>query len=120
SSVDLPIPGSPPMSKAEPGTIPPPVTRSSSSRPVGRRGAASVLPDNGSRATTRPREEAANPVPGGAGPGTVSSTRVFHSSQLAHFPVQRVLTAPQFWQTNVALAAFAISAPPPLPRSQRP
>jgi hypothetical protein len=34
SSVDLPMPGSPPTSSAEPGTSPPPHTRSSSAMPV--------------------------------------------------------------------------------------
>ena len=39
-SVDLPMPGSPPTSSAEPGTNPPPVTRSSSAIPEDRRGAS--------------------------------------------------------------------------------
>ena len=34
SSVDLPMPGSPPSSTIEPGTMPPPSTRSSSPMPV--------------------------------------------------------------------------------------
>ena len=38
SNVDLPIPGSPPMSTSEPGTMPPPRTRSNSSMLVERRG----------------------------------------------------------------------------------
>ena len=37
-SVDLPIPGSPPTRTSEPGTSPPPRTRSSSPIPIGRRG----------------------------------------------------------------------------------
>ncbi len=43
SSVDLPMPGSPPSSSTEPRTKPPPVTRSSSARPEGRRGASCGL-----------------------------------------------------------------------------
>ena len=35
SSVDLPMPGSPPISTTPPATMPPPSTRSSSSSPVG-------------------------------------------------------------------------------------
>ncbi len=35
SSVDLPMPGSPPISTTPPATMPPPSTRSSSSMPVG-------------------------------------------------------------------------------------
>ncbi|MNT08702.1 hypothetical protein D3C72_1434520 [compost metagenome] len=38
SSVDLPMPGSPPISTTAPATRPPPSTRSNSSRPVGWRG----------------------------------------------------------------------------------
>ncbi len=42
--VDFPMPGSPPTRSAEPGTSPPPVTRSNSAMPVGRRsGGASSL-----------------------------------------------------------------------------
>ena len=40
SSVLLPMPGSPPSSVTEPGTRPPPSTRSSSGTPVGRPAAA--------------------------------------------------------------------------------
>ena len=40
-SVDLPMPGSPPMSMSAPGTIPPPKTRSNSLMPPVRRGASS-------------------------------------------------------------------------------
>ena len=39
-SVDLPMPGSPPTRTAEPGTRPPPSTRSNSAMPVGSRGAS--------------------------------------------------------------------------------
>src|SRR5690606_25279908 len=98
------------MSRAEPGTIPPPVTRSSSVMPVGRRCTVWVDPESDSRATARPRDRPVRPVPGGDTPTSLSSTSVFHSSQLAHLPVQRLKTAPQFWQTNVALAGLAIAS----------
>src|SRR3546814_2835011 len=42
SKVDFPMPGSPPMSVAEPCTIPPPRTRSSSPNPVDMRGGIST------------------------------------------------------------------------------
>ena len=43
SSVDLPMPGSPPTRSTEPRTKPPPVTRSSSAMPEDRRGASLAL-----------------------------------------------------------------------------
>ena len=42
SRVDLPTPGSPPISTTEPATSPPPSTRSSSDSPVGVRSAVAV------------------------------------------------------------------------------
>ena len=54
SSVDLPMPGSPPTSSAEPRTMPPPVTRSSSEMPDRMRGASSISPDSVVSATARP------------------------------------------------------------------
>ncbi len=113
SSVDLPMPGSPPISRAEPGTMPPPVTRSSSASPVGmratcRRSGASVC-----NSTTRPLELRIRPEPGVAAGASASSTIVFHSPQATHLPAQREATAPQLWQTNWLLAALAMSAQAP-------
>ena len=54
SSVDLPMPGSPPSSTSEPGTTPPPSTRSNSSMPVGSRALCSVEISAYSRAATFP------------------------------------------------------------------
>ncbi len=53
-SVDLPMPGSPPTSSAEPGTRPPPVTRSNSAMPVTRRGGGSSSVFRSSSAKRRP------------------------------------------------------------------
>ena len=55
SRVDLPMPGSPPSRITEPRTKPPPVTRSSSAMPEGRRGASLASPVSPSRGKTRPR-----------------------------------------------------------------
>jgi hypothetical protein len=49
---------------------------------------------------TLPFEVRARPDPGVAAAASSSSTIVFHSPQDAHLPAQRVVTAPQFWQTN--------------------
>src|SRR5579862_2100396 len=100
NSVDLPMPGSPPTSRTEPRTKPPPVTRSSSAMPEARRGASWLLPDRLSSANCRPlrleRIDAGIIV----APVTSSSTSVFHSPQDSHLPCQRLYAAPQFWQTK--------------------
>ena len=56
-SVDLPMPGEPPRSTREPGTRPPPSTRSSSPMPVCRRG---------TRGRRRARRDGGRPGPDGA------------------------------------------------------
>ena len=91
SSVDLPIPGSPPMSISPPSTMPPPSTRSSSPMPVDMRTVTSSGMSLSSMATA--------PVPGrclggftapaaddGAGE---ASSRVFQAPQPGHRPAQR-------------------------------
>ena len=87
SMVDLPMPGSPAISSTEPRTKPPPVTRSNSATPDGRRGASWVSPASGSSLNSRPLR-GARPPPG-AGAATPSSTSVFHSPQASHLPCQR-------------------------------
>src|SRR5262249_19363191 len=93
------MPGSPPTNKTEPRTKPPPVTRSNSAKPEGRRGASRASPASGSHGK--------NPAPPGLRPRacrtTLSSLRVFHSPQASHFPCQRLNAPPQFWQTKVKL-----------------
>src|SRR6185295_777234 len=95
--VDLPMPGSPPTNRAEPGTSPPPVTRSNSPMPVGRRlgGASSVF--RSSRLILRPLTRRDAPPPkGGAMP---SSVMVFQPPQASHLPDHLAWVAPQDWQT---------------------
>src|SRR5262252_9894477 len=97
SSVDLPMPGSPPTRSTEPRTKPPPVTRSSSAIPEERRGASWLLPVSVSSANCRPlRRER---IDTGTAPES-SSASVFHSPQASHLPCQRLYAAPQFWQTK--------------------
>src|SRR5580700_9268234 len=94
------MPGSPPTSSTEPLTKPPPVTRSSSAMPEGRRGASKLLPVSVSSANSRPlrfdRIETGIVV----APDVSSSASVFHSPQDSHLPCQRLYAAPQFWQTK--------------------
>jgi hypothetical protein len=97
----LPIPGSPPTSRADPVTKPPPVTLSNSAMPVSTRGAPAVSPFSVESATTRPLRGARDAGPAATPPDTpASSTSVFHSPHSSQRPCQRVETAPQFWQTN--------------------
>ncbi len=60
SSVDLPIPGSPPISVIDPGTMPPPSTKSNSSMPVRQRWSG-VVATSRRRAGGRPDAWAAPP-----------------------------------------------------------
>src|SRR3954447_9549878 len=98
SSVDLPMPGSPPTRSTEPRTKPPPVTRSSSVMPEDRRGASWLLPVSDSSANVRPRRF--ERIDTGTLPVVSSSASVFHSPQDSHLPCQRLYAAPQFWQTK--------------------
>src|SRR5947209_1045201 len=113
NSVDLPIPGSPPTSSTEPRTNPPPVTRSSSVIPEGRRGASWLLPVRLSSANSRPFRLLR--IETGMLPVVSSSTSVFHSPQDSHLPCQRLYADPQFWQTNES-ADLAIGSESPLIR----
>ena len=104
SSVDLPMPGSPPRRVTEPGTSPPDRTRSNSSTPVGTAAASDTstedsgtgMPDRSSSSTART-----------SGPRAASSTRVFHSPQVGQRPAQRAVVEPQSMQ-RWRLAVFAI------------
>src|SRR5215472_17312193 len=122
SSVDLPMPGSPPTSSTEPRTKPPPVTRSSSVMPEERRGASWLLPARLSSAKVRPLRLARTDT---GTPLVSSSASVFHSPQDSHLPCQRLYAAPQFWQTkervDLAMAGlrsrFDSPAPSQIPES---
>ena len=96
----MPTPGSPLSSKAEPGTTPPPQTRSNSATPVMIRGGSGVSESRVSNCTPRPR--AAAPVAAFIAPGgaeRLSSTMEFHWLQAPHWPDHLPWTAPQAWQT---------------------
>src|SRR5258708_7849939 len=108
------MPGSPPTRSTDPRTKPPPVTRSSSAIPEGRRGASTLLPVSVSSANSRPlrllRIETGIEVE----PVVSSSASVFHSPQDSHLPCQRLYAAPQFWQTkervDLAMEGFAVES----------
>ncbi len=90
SSELLPTPGSPPTSTSDPGTSPPPSTRSSSPSPVGMRAARSVGTSDSGRTSAL---ITACLRPGAA--RTTSSTSVFHSPHSVHRPIHFGLWWPQ-------------------------
>src|SRR5438105_5291873 len=97
SSVDLPIPGSPPTRTTEPGTIPPPRTKSNSARPVFQRpmadGFRSVRRIGGWPVGTPPTAEPPDRR-------TASSTSAFHAPQASHLPPHLGWSAPHSVQRN--------------------
>src|SRR5579864_1727387 len=109
--VDLPMPGSPPTSSAEPGTRPPPVTRSNSAIPVGRRWGGASSDFRSSRVILRPLTRRLAPDPKGG--ATPSSVMVFQPPQASHLPDHLAWVAPQDWHTKVA-EVFAIRPTLPL------
>ncbi|MEJ7714421.1 MAG: hypothetical protein WKF40_01435 [Thermoleophilaceae bacterium] len=87
--VDLPIPGEPPSNTSDPGTRPPPRTRSSSPMPVEKRGMRgawtlrSVTGRSGAPGLWAPGPR----LPGASGWGRrASSTIVLHSPHPGHRP----------------------------------
>src|SRR6266542_1496496 len=100
SRVDLPMPGSPPTSVTEPGTIPPPSTKSNSARPVRQRSTAAPAtadsrmggwPDGALRSADPPIRP------------TGSSTNEFQAPHASHFPPHFGWSAPHSVQRNTDL-----------------
>src|SRR2546430_4359121 len=99
SSVDFPMPGSPPTSTTDPGTMPPPSTKSNSGRPVCQRVNVPAptadrrtggLPDGGACfLSARPADRP-----------TASSTSVFQAPQASQRPAHFGWSAPQSVQRN--------------------
>ena len=87
-NVDLPIPGSPPTSTTEPGTIPPPSTRANS--PIGRGMRSSASPPTcpmgrGSERPVRPRT--VDFLAGTFSSWMTSSTSELNSPHCGHLPI---------------------------------
>src|SRR5438477_687238 len=101
SSVDFPMPGSPPTRMTDPGTTPPPSTKSNSARPVFHRSTA-PLPTSDSRtgglsgadAVRRSDRPTVRRISSG------SSTSVFHAPHASHRPAHLGCSAPQSVQRN--------------------
>src|ERR671917_380014 len=112
-SVLLPTPGSPPTSTIEPGTIPPPSTRSSSPTLVPIRPPSTAV-STWSSLNVRPAAPAFFLVARSAKPTTffsarASSTNVLHSPQSGQRPSHFGAWCPQFEQTyNVFVATIRL------------
>src|SRR6266508_1881880 len=98
SRVDFPMPGSPPTSTTDPGTMPPPRTKSNSRRPVCHRSNPAAptadnrtggLPDRAGARSARPP---VRPI--------ASSTKVFHAPHASQRPPHLGWSAPQSVQRN--------------------
>src|SRR5262245_246304 len=100
SNVDLPIPGSPPISTADPGTNPPPATLSSSPIPVTIRGGCASPPLSPTSLLERPLGRLP-PLAPETGTEGASSTMLFQAPQLSHCPDHLAWEAPQDWQTKL-------------------
>ena len=112
SKVDLPMPGSPPMSTTPPSTTPPPSTRSSSPRPLGVRATSSALMSASVATSLAPARACGAWLkrflpPALAADCTVVSSRLFQALQAGHLPSQRGEVAPQalqvYWDLEVAM-----------------
>src|SRR4051812_22633572 len=102
SSVDLPMPGSPPTRMTEPGTMPPPRTKSNSARPVRQRSNGSVFNSDrriGGLAVGSP-DRTAEPL----NRPTASSISEFHVPHASHLPPHFGWSAPHSVQRNTERA----------------
>ena len=99
----LPMPGSPPTKVTEPGTTPPPNTRSSSSIPVG-----SGRPTCGSISPINVGDDDAGAITGASFGRATSSTKVFHWPQDEHCPAHFGCDAPQSVHT---CSIFSLAIP---------
>src|SRR5581483_3151512 len=106
SRVDLPTPGSPPTSTTEPGTMPPPRTRSHSDIGVCSRATCSARTSS-SRET---RSADGRALPREAFGRSRASSREFQVPQLGHCPSQRGWRAPQAEHRYVVLDFVMASA----------
>src|SRR5262245_30977154 len=102
------MPGSPPRSTNDPGTMPPPRTRSNSSMPVEIRACCSISISEYKRAVLAPPPAAAYRCPADAPETSMgrSSTNEFQAPQSLHCPDHLADCAPHSWQTKTVLDAL--------------
>src|ERR1700759_4306369 len=105
-SVDLPIPGSPPINTSEPATIPPPKTRLNSLSGVSSRCSSSnVISDTGTGLLARlvVVDVAFQLGTAVLAFSMISSANVFHCWHEGHFPNHLGDSKPQLWQKYAIL-----------------
>src|SRR5450830_1549316 len=103
--VDLPMPGSPPISTTEPSTRPPPSTRSSSPDAVEKRGISSTLTSARVLICACCPAQPVRPLGGAAPPlSTIVSVRVFQAPHSPHWPAHLGKVAPHSVQPYMRLA----------------
>ena len=92
------MPGSPPISTPEPGTMPPPSTRLSSLMRRAMRGVPSIGTLGSATATPPPPAPLATGMDERVFSGVrrITSSSVFHSSQSGHLPIHFICTLWQF------------------------
>src|SRR5476649_151771 len=106
--VDLPMPGSPPISTTEPSTRPPPSTRYSSPEAVEKRGISSTLTYARVLIWVCCPVQPERPLGATAPPLSIMvSVRVFHAPHSVHWPAHLGKVAPHSVQPYMRLA-FAI------------
>ena len=99
----LPMPGSPPIRTSDPGTMPPPSTRSNSSMPELTRDSSPVSTASKGFGLEGPEGRisgSGRPLPGGGATSCRSSTKLFHSPQSGQRPSHFELSKPQAWQAK--------------------
>src|SRR4051812_43978073 len=102
-SVDLPMPGSPPISTTPPSTMPPPSTRSSSPMPVGCL-STSLASISDSTATADDFVSGAKRCRPATGDSATVSISVFQASQCGHLPSHLALVPPHSVQVKVVFS----------------
>ncbi|RMU66769.1 hypothetical protein ALP24_04115 [Pseudomonas syringae pv. aptata] len=110
-TVDLPMPGSPPISTTEPSTRPPPSTLSSSVELVEKRGISSTLTSARVLICACEPVQPVRPVGGAAAPLSIMvSTSVFQAPHSLHWPAHLGNVAPHSVQPYKRLA-LAMTTP---------
>ncbi|MNZ45836.1 hypothetical protein D3C78_635000 [compost metagenome] len=109
--VDLPMPGSPPISTTEPSTKPPPRTRSSSLEAVEKRGTSSTLTSASVLICACCPAQPVRPLGAAAPPlSTMVSVSVFQAPHSPHWPAHLGKVEPHSVQPYMRLA-LAIGTP---------